>query len=159
MFISCPAFKGVNASFQVGGFLSFEKLSIQDNFSDVFIDSNLSTEDQDVNDNVILLENGNSAFPGRVITFVNTTFNQSDVNVADDITKMYVNWYLAVNVINATGNLQNANVTIFNTTSGILNMTFNQSYAGKYQINIGVNDSSNNTDSDSFWIFVYDFNK
>ncbi len=50
----------------------------------------------------------------------------------------------------------NDHETIFNTTSGILNVTFNQSYAGKYQINITVNDSSNNTASDNFWLFVYD---
>ncbi|MCK5449662.1 hypothetical protein KAI32_02255, partial [Candidatus Pacearchaeota archaeon] len=53
-------------------------------------------------------------------------------------------------------NFINDNETIFNTTSGILNMTFNQSYAGKYHLNITVNDSSNNTDSGDFWIFVYD---
>ncbi|MFH1238240.1 MAG: hypothetical protein V1491_02270 [archaeon] len=51
----------------------------------------------------------------------------------------------------------NDNETIFNTTSGILNITFNQSYAGKYHLNITVNDSSSNTDSGDFWIYVYDF--
>ena len=48
------------------------------------------------------------------------------------------------------------NSTIFNTTSGEINITFNSSQGGKYQINITVNDSSNSKDSQMFWIYVYD---
>lgn len=48
------------------------------------------------------------------------------------------------------------NTTIFNSTSGKINITFNSSQGGKYKINISVNDSSNLMDSREFWIYVYD---
>jgi hypothetical protein len=51
----------------------------------------------------------------------------------------------------------NNNQSIFNTTSGEMNKTFNSSEGGKYHINITVNDSGGKEDSASFWIFVYDY--
>ncbi len=48
------------------------------------------------------------------------------------------------------------NQTIFNTTSGVFNLSFNNSQGGRYHINISVNDSTNRQDYDDFWIFVYD---
>lgn len=47
------------------------------------------------------------------------------------------------------------NQTIFNITSGILNMTFNDSQTGIYNLNITVNDTSGNENSQAFWIYVY----
>lgn len=49
----------------------------------------------------------------------------------------------------------NNNNTLFNRTTGILNITFNSSQAGQYRINVTVNDSSGLIDFDSFWVFVY----
>jgi hypothetical protein len=48
------------------------------------------------------------------------------------------------------------NESNFNTTTGVINLTFNSSQGGKYHINITVNDSSGAIDFDSFWIYVYD---
>ncbi len=47
------------------------------------------------------------------------------------------------------------NETNFNRTNGIINMTFNNSQAGRYNINISVNDSEGLMDSKDFWLFVY----
>jgi sporulation protein YlmC with PRC-barrel domain len=49
----------------------------------------------------------------------------------------------------------NNNETIFNTSSGILNITFNESHTGIYRINITVNDTGGSEDSDEFWLYVY----
>ncbi|MFH1585765.1 MAG: Ig domain-containing protein [archaeon] len=49
----------------------------------------------------------------------------------------------------------NGNESIFNTTSGIFNFTFNDSHDGKYEINITVNDSAGRQDREIFWIYVY----
>jgi len=44
----------------------------------------------------------------------------------------------------------------FNTTTGTFNITFNEStHAGVYHLNVTVNDSSNLTDYDDFFLFVY----
>ncbi len=51
----------------------------------------------------------------------------------------------------------NNDESIFNTTSGELNTSFNSSGTGKYHINITVNDSNGNEDFGSFWINVYGF--
>ncbi len=48
------------------------------------------------------------------------------------------------------------NSTTFNSTTGVLNITFNSSQGGKYEINVTVNDTSNSMDSKIFWINVYD---
>lgn len=53
------------------------------------------------------------------------------------------------------------NSTIFNTTTGEINITFNETQGGKYKINITVTDSGiggsgNLSDSEIFWIYVYD---
>jgi hypothetical protein len=74
-------------------------------------------------------ENGNSTIPGNY----NFTFSYS---------------------FTEGNNLFNS--TIFNSTTGEINITFNSSQGGKYKINIVVNDSGNRQDSEDFWIYVYD---
>jgi len=49
----------------------------------------------------------------------------------------------------------NNNGTIFNTTTGIFNITFNDTQAGSYHLNITVNDTNSSETSDNFWLFVY----
>jgi len=44
----------------------------------------------------------------------------------------------------------------FNATIGLLNYTFNSSQGGSYGLNITVRDSTNRSDSKTFWILVYD---
>src|SRR3989344_6894523 len=45
---------------------------------------------------------------------------------------------------------------IFNSTSGVLNVTFVQSQGGRYHLNITVNDSTGLQDSGDFWVYVID---
>ena len=76
-------------------------------------------------------EDGSSTNSGNM----NFTFNYSFLNGSDFI---------------------NNNRSIFNITTGELNITFNSTQGGSYRINISVNDSDNNLDSGTFWIYVYD---
>ena len=54
-------------------------------------------------------------------------------------------------------NFINGNETIFNTTSGFLNITFNSSLAGVYSLNISVNDTTGRQDSLLWNITIYDY--
>ena len=87
---------------------------------------------------------------------VNRTFyydlNASDEEDGNDTSE---NLTFSYNFLSGTDFVNN-DETIFNTTSGIFNITFNDTYAGNHWINITVNDSSNLTDSQDFWIYVYD---
>ncbi|MBI2045353.1 hypothetical protein HYT23_04815 [Candidatus Pacearchaeota archaeon] len=47
------------------------------------------------------------------------------------------------------------NTTQFNLTTGIINLTFNNSQHGKYHINFSVNDTTNRYDFQDIWFFVY----
>ena len=85
----------------------------------------------------------------RSFSFDINASDEEDGNDSDGELTFSYNFTYGVDFIND-------NETIFNTISGILNMTFNQSYAGKYHLNITVNDSSNNMASGDFWLFVYD---
>lgn len=51
----------------------------------------------------------------------------------------------------------NGDETIFNTTNGILNYSFNDSDGGLYNINISVSDGTGQNTSDNFYIYVYDY--
>ncbi len=51
----------------------------------------------------------------------------------------------------------NGNESIFNITSGILDIVFNLSQGGAYQLNISVNDTEGLTDNEIIWVNVYDF--
>ncbi len=48
------------------------------------------------------------------------------------------------------------NSTTFNSTTGEVNIVFNDSLGGRYEINVSVNDSSGDEDSSIFWLDVYD---
>ncbi len=88
---------------------------------------------------------------------VNRTFYY-DINASDeeDGNDSQGNLTFSYNFINGTDFINN-NETIFNITSGKLNITFNNSHSGIYRINITVNDSGGSQDSDDFWLFVYDY--
>ena len=87
---------------------------------------------------------------------VNRTFYYN-INATDeeDGNETLGNLTFSYDFINGTDFINN-NQTIFNTTSGILNLTFNSSHAGSYRINITVNDSSSSENFNDFWIYVYD---
>jgi hypothetical protein len=76
-------------------------------------------------------EDGNSYDSGNT----NLTFRYNFVNGSDFI---------------------NNNESIFNTTTGELNITFNSSQGGIYMINITVNDTAGSEDQGDFLIYVYD---
>jgi len=61
--------------------------------------------------------------------------------------------------LNSTGartdDFINNNENIFNSTSGVLNASFDVTQGGAYHLNITVNDSSGMEDYGDFWIFVY----
>ena len=78
-------------------------------------------------------------------------FNTSDEEDGNDTQG---NLTFSYNFISGTDFISN-NQTIFNTTSGILNITFNDTHGGIYVINISVNDSENAIDSELFSISVY----
>lgn len=79
-----------------------------------------------------------------------------DINTTDveDINDSWGN--LTYNYTFVTGlDFINFDQDIFNTTSGILNLTFNDSHEGSYEINITVNDSAGTMNSGIFWVYVY----
>ena len=49
------------------------------------------------------------------------------------------------------------NSSMFNSTSGEVNITFNSSQGRKYKINISVNDTDGGINSAEFWLFIYDY--
>lgn len=82
-----------------------------------------------------------------------------DINVTDredgnDTSTVNSNFTFNYTFLNGTDFI-NSNQTIFNTTTGILNVTFNSTQEGSYRINISVNDSSGSEDYEDFWIYVY----
>jgi len=93
---------------------------------------------------------------GNFSVFVNESlyfdFNATDI---EDINDSLGNFTFNIS-FTLGSDFINENESIFNTTSGILNKSFNDSQAGKYHLNITVYDSSNLSDSESFWIYVYD---
>jgi len=87
---------------------------------------------------------------------INRTF-YVDINATDveDGNDTEGNLTFSYEFLNGTDFINN-DETIFNSTSGILNITFNSTYVGIHRINITVNDSQGLENSDDFWIYVYD---
>ena len=63
------------------------------------------------------------------------------------------NFTFSYNITSPSGGVLFNSIT-FNST-GIINITFNDSQIGRYKVNITVNDSSGLKDSEEFWIYVY----
>ncbi|VVB78365.1 Uncharacterised protein [uncultured archaeon] len=82
--------------------------------------------------------------------------NATDVEDGNSGTPGNTNFLFRYNFLNGSDFINN-NQSIFNTTTGELNITFNSLQGGSYRINISVNDSTNRIDSKTFWIYVYDF--
>jgi len=87
---------------------------------------------------------------------INRTFYYG-INVTDleDGNQNSGNFTFNITFLSGTDFINN-NETIFNTTSGILNITFNSTQGGRYHLNVTVTDSAGKKDSGEFWIFVYD---
>lgn len=90
-------------------------------------------------------------------TTVNTNFyyriNASDSEDGSSTTAGNTNFTFTYNFTTGTSIF---NSTIFNSTSGEINLTPSSGQGGAYHINITVNDSSGTKDSKDFWMFVYD---
>lgn len=89
-------------------------------------------------------------------TAVNRTFYY-DINVTDTEDGNDTSGETNVNFTFSYENLTGLDVFSgsFNTTTGLFNLTFNDSQDGIYVLNISVNDSGGLIDYDEFWIFVY----
>lgn len=96
---------------------------------------------------------------------LSTTVNQSsavnrtlyyDLNVSDaedgNDTFSY-NLNLNFSYTNLTGD--NIFASFFNRSTGVFNITLNDSHAGTYRLNVSVNDSGGLIDYEDFWILVY----
>lgn len=79
-----------------------------------------------------------------------------DINATDieDGNEDSGNLTFSYNFLNGIDFINN-NKSIFNTTSGVLNITFNDTQDGRYRINISVNDTDGSLDSGTFWTYVY----
>ncbi len=91
---------------------------------------------------------------------VNRTFyyriNATDVEDGNsNVTGRNTNLSFSYDFLTGTDFINN-NQSIFNSTTGELNMTFNDTHDGLYHLNITINDSENLNGSDGFWILVYD---
>ncbi len=120
------------------------------NFSDS-ITFNLTVNQVSHNPNISTLTNQS--------TVVNRTFyypiNASDVEDGNSAQEGNLNFTFRYLFLNGTDFINN-NQSIFNTTNGRLNYTFNSSQAGRYRLLINVTDINGLNDSKSFWIYVYD---
>jgi hypothetical protein len=97
------------------------------------------------------LSNQTSAISRQLYYNINAT----DIEDGNDTSgTVNANLTFSYSFLNGTDFINNNN-TIFNQTTGILNVTFNSSQAGQYRINITVNDTSGLIDFEAFWVFVY----
>ncbi len=101
--------------------------------------------------NLSLLSNQTSA--------VNRSFyydiNATDTENGNDTSGTNTNFTFSYLFLNDGNNVSFLNSTNFNSTTGIINITFNSTQDGRYHINITVNDSTNRTSTRDFWVFVY----
>ncbi len=92
-------------------------------------------------------------------TSVNRTLyyriNATDAEDGDSMTAGNTNISYNYSFLNGSDFINN-NQTIFNRTTGEINITFNSSDGNAYRLNISVNDTDGRLDSKTFWIFVYD---
>lgn len=80
-----------------------------------------------------------------------------DVNVTDledgNDTSGTINTNFTYTLTNLSGN--DIFSDYFNTTTGIFNITFNDTQVGSYHLNLSVSDSGGKIDYEDFWIYVY----
>ncbi len=115
------------------------------------ISFNISITELNHNPSLSSLENQTSAINRTLYYRVNAT----DVEDGNSWQSANTNLSFNYSFLNGSDFINN-NQSIFNFTSGILNISFNSSHPGIYRINITVNDSTNRKDSKDFWIYVYD---
>ncbi len=120
------------------------------NFSDS-ITFNLTINQISHNPNISTMAN-QSIIVNRTLYYPINATDVEDGNSAQENNLNFTFRYLFLNGTDFIGN----NQSIFNTTNGRLNYTFNSTQAGTYRLLINVTDTSGLNDSKSFWIYVYD---
>jgi hypothetical protein len=78
-------------------------------------------------------------------------FNATDV---EDINESYSGGNMSFSMVNLSSN---GSFIVINYSTGVINFTFNQTFAGRYSFNVTVNDSSGQSSSDIFNLTVYDY--
>ena len=101
-----------------------------------------------VNDapNLTLIENQSKMFNEIFDLDINATDDEEGNDSSGNLT-YYLNFTIG-------DDFTIGNESIFNTTSGIFNLTLNLSYVGEYHINVTVSDGEEN-DSQVFYLYVY----
>lgn len=111
--------------------------------------------------NLTILETGHdpnmTTVSSRIFTILNETL-LVDVNATDleDGNDSATNGNFTFSLLNLT---VGGNFLTINSSTGLINFTFNQTYAGKWQYKLEVNDSSGRNDTELFNITVYDYPK
>lgn len=154
---SFPTGSGANANRSlftttfIAGKASIGNYNITINVSDVTNASNLiriNLTVGSINHRPVLSALGNQT------STVNRTFyldiNATDVEDGNDSAS--TNFTFTGAFINGTSFF---NATVFNNTTGVINITFNRSHSGIYRINITVRDTNGENSSNDFWLHVY----
>lgn len=134
----------------VGTYTIFLNVSDKSSFSDS-ISFNITIDSTDHAPVINNLTNQTTA----VNRTLNYMINVTDVEDGSSLTFGNSNFTFSYAFLSGRDFINN-NQSIFNTTSGVLNYTFNSSEGGRYKVNMTVNDTSGLSLSSVFWIFVYD---
>ncbi|MEK6918135.1 MAG: hypothetical protein AABW51_04265 [Nanoarchaeota archaeon] len=81
--------------------------------------------------------------------------NVTDTEDGNDTSVTNTNFTFSYSFLSDGSTVSFLNSTYFNSTTGIINLTFNSSQDGKYRLNITVNDSSGAVNYGNFWVNVY----
>jgi hypothetical protein len=83
--------------------------------------------------------------------------NVTDSEDGNDTSETNTNFTFSYSFLNDGSTVSFLNTSTFNSTTGIINITFNSTQEGKYHINITVSDSSGSINYSDFWVHVYNF--
>jgi hypothetical protein len=114
-----------------------------------FIQFNLTVQEVEHSPVLMNLTNHSSAVNRHLYYDINSTDIEEKQDSSGNLT-YEIDFLQGVDFINNNG-------TIFNITSGVLDIVFNLTQGGTYKINVSVNDTEGLTDSGIFWLYVYDF--
>ncbi|MEN7982091.1 MAG: hypothetical protein ABFQ65_01445 [Nanoarchaeota archaeon] len=132
----------------VGNYSISINISDKGNLSD-FVSFNLTITSVQHNPSMVAKDDLDSSIEESILV----DFNATDEEDGTDANGSFI---FSVNFVSGDDFI-NGDETIFNTTSGYLNMTFNSSLAGIYSLNISVNDSTGRQDSILWGLTVYDY--
>jgi hypothetical protein len=132
----------------VGSYNITINITDQGNLSEV-LEFNLTVQEVEHSPNLMNLTNHSSAVNRHLYYDINST----DVEEKNDSSG---NLTYKIDFLQGDDFITN-NESIFNTSSGILDIVFNLTQGGTYQLNISVNDTEGLRDEGILGIYVYDF--